>query len=70
MDPLRFKLSTRETQALFNATSDLPRETGPSIPSIGRYLGPTAGLDVLEKRKNSCSSGESNQVPSVLQPRA
>jgi len=28
MDPLRFKLSTRQTQAVFHATSDLPRETG------------------------------------------
>ena len=29
MDPLCFKLSTRQTQAVFHATFDLPRETGP-----------------------------------------
>jgi hypothetical protein len=32
MDPLRFKLSTRQKQAVFHATSDLSRETGPSYP--------------------------------------
>ena len=32
MDPLRFNLSTRQMQAVFHATSDLSRETGPWYP--------------------------------------
>jgi hypothetical protein len=43
-----------------------PREAAPGTRCIGGWLGPRAGLDIMEKRQISCPYRESNPDFSVV----
>jgi hypothetical protein len=44
-----------------------PRETAPGTHCVGGWMGPRAGLGVMEKRKFACLCRESNPDSSVYQ---
>jgi hypothetical protein len=45
-----------------------PGETAPGTHCIGGWVGPSAGLDVIEKRKTSCPYREPSPDTPVSQP--
>jgi len=48
--------------------SHLSSRSGPRTHQTGGWVGPRAGLGILEKRKTSCSCQDSNPLSSSLQP--
>lgn len=63
VDPLGFKLSTRQTQAMFHVTSDLPRETDSGYPLDRTLPGTHCWFGYVRVEKKFlllCSVGTSN----------
>jgi hypothetical protein len=56
-----------EVSAQLHAPAALHPRKQPPVPTVGGWVGPRAGLDVMKKRIFSCPYRESNPDSSVVQ---